>query len=686
MNTLRNVLLFFVAAWCGFATLSARGKQAAHKPILPSSEHRQNKAPLLQKPLLELNLGEVRADGWLKQQLERMRDGLTGHLDEIYPQVMGPRNGWLGGDGDVWERGPYWIDGLLPLAYILNDAQLKEKVQPWIEWALASQREDGYFGPSEDRPNEPGLQRNNAQDWWPKMVVLKIMQQYYTATGDERVIPFMTRYFQYQLRELPKHNLGHWTFWGERRGGDNLMMVYWLYNITGEKFLLNLGELIHKQTHDWTGVFLHGDHLSRQHSLHCVNLGQGFKELAVYYQYDKDAQHIRALDKAVKDMRNTIGLPTGLWGGDERLRFGDPTCGSELCTAVEMMYSLEAITEITGDMRWADHLERVAYNALPTQANDDYTARQYYQQVNQVACTRAVRQFSTPHTDTDILFGVLNGYACCTSNMHQGWPKLTQHLWYATPDEGLAAVAYAPSSVSTAVAGGKRVCIQEETAYPFDETVTFHFSFEDKKQKELTFPFRCRIPGWCKHAKITLNGQMLSVGAKAGTLATIERTWKAGDVLTVEFPADVQVSYWYGGSAAIERGPLVYALKLQETWKQHDFKESEHIAYGKKYWEVTTESPWNYALKKDVLRQAESIQKDFEVVKHTTQEYPWNVDNAPITLRTRGLRLPEWHMYNGSTGPIAYYNQERARQDEGEPIELIPYGCTTLRIAAFPVR
>ena len=75
------------------------------------------------------------------------------------------------------------------------------------------------------------------------MVMLKIMQQYYSATGDERVIDFMSRYFRYQLATLPSTPLGRWTFWAEYREGDNLQAVYWLYNITGERFLLELGEL-----------------------------------------------------------------------------------------------------------------------------------------------------------------------------------------------------------------------------------------------------------------------------------------------------------------------------------------------------------------------------------------------------------------------------------------------------------
>lgn len=80
-----------------------------------------NRLPLAQKEYIALPLGNIRAEGWLKEQLIRMKDGLTGHLDQVYEPVMGKRNGWLGGDGDVWERGPYWIDGLLPLAYILDD-------------------------------------------------------------------------------------------------------------------------------------------------------------------------------------------------------------------------------------------------------------------------------------------------------------------------------------------------------------------------------------------------------------------------------------------------------------------------------------------------------------------------------------------------------------------------------------
>lgn len=131
-----------------------------------AAPYANNRAPLREKPFVKLPLGAIRAEGWLRDQLQRQADGLTGHLDSVYPEVMGPRNGWLGGDGDVWERGPYWIDGLLPLAYILGDERLIEKTHPWVEWALGSRQPDGYFGPAEDRPFEsPAIQRDNARDW-----------------------------------------------------------------------------------------------------------------------------------------------------------------------------------------------------------------------------------------------------------------------------------------------------------------------------------------------------------------------------------------------------------------------------------------------------------------------------------------------------------------------------------------
>lgn len=680
---MKNILIIALLGLMATTSMAA-SDNGSHASI--NVNYQNNRYPLITKPYMELPIGAIKPTGWLGEQMNRMCMGMTGHLDSIYAKVMGHRNGWLGGDGDVWERGPYWIDGLLPLAYIMNDKALVEKVQPWIEWTLASQKPNGYFGPDTDRPYEAGLQRDKAQDWWPKMVMLKVMQQYYSATGDNRVIGFLTHYFKYQLEELPKNPLGKWTFWGEQRGGDNLMVVYWLYNITGDKFLLDLGELIHKQTLDWTDIFLHQNHLSRQNSLHCVNLAQGFKEPIVYYQQNKDPKQLQSVKKAVKDMQTTIGFPTGLWAGDELLRFGNPTQGSELCTAVEMMFSLEEMLEITGDVQWADHLERVAYNALPTQMMDDGSARQYYQQINQVCVTREGRNFVSPHEDTDIVFGELSGYPCCTSNLHQGWPKLTQNLWYATADKGIAALIYAPSEVTAKVANGVAIRLTQETDYPFEETIRFKLSFTDKKTKKAFFPLHLRIPAWCANPVIRLNGERLSVAAFQGEIARIHREWKQDDQLTLELPMQVTTSKWYDEATVIERGPLLYALKMNEKWERKVDERKNTAHFGEWYYEVTSDSPWNYCLMEKRLRP-ETLSDNFVVEKAASiSSYPWTGKDAPITLKTTARRLPSWELFRGSAGPVGYFIQATEEMGPEETIELIPYGCTTLRITEFPVR
>jgi hypothetical protein len=661
-----------------------------------------NRAPLRANPFIELPLGAIRPEGWLREMLLRQKTGATGHLDELYPAVMGPRNGWLGGDGDQWERGPYWIDGLLPLAWILEDDTLKAKVQPWIEWALQSRQPDGYFGPSADYPPEKGLQRNNSRDWWPKMVMLKILKQYYQATGDSRVIDHLTAYFRYQLENLPKTPLGHWTFWGEFRAADNLMVVYWLYNLTGETFLLELADLIHSQAFDFTGAFLAGDHLSTPGSLHCVNLAQGFKLPLVIYQQHPDEKYPEATRKGFRDLRQHFGQPHGLYGGDEALHSADPTQGSELCSAVEMMFSLETMLSITGDIQYADHLEKIAFNALSAQVSDDFLRRQYFQQANQVMITRQMRNFDVNHDGTDICFGLLTGYPCCTSNMHQGWPKFTQNLFYATPDRGVAALVYAPAQVRLKVAGGEEILIREETNYPFEEEITFHFGLPEDAGP-LMFPFRLRIPGWCAQPTLLVNGQKIEItpadgeikGITSGDmeateailtngLVTLKRNWQNGDRVELNLPMEITLSTWHENSRAVERGPLVYALKI-DAEKRVVTNTKDPETYGAEYEEYLPLSPWNYGLTETEV--ADPAGKMLVLTK-TPGNYPWTTDNAPVEIRAHGIRIPSWQLYNGSAGPLPWsnmYKMELGDLPEEKEITLIPYGCTTLRITEFPV-
>lgn len=640
-----------------------------------------NRAPLRQNPYIELPLGAIRPQGWLKEILIKQKNGATGNLDKLYPLVMNNRNGWLGGDGDQWERGPYWIDGLLPLAYILNDKDLIAKTKPWIEWTLKSQRPDGLFGPTKDYRAEAGIQRNNSLDWWPKIVMLKVLKQYYSATGDKRVINLMTNYFKYQLKALPSKPLDQWTFWAKYRGGDNLMVVYWLYNITGDKFLLDLANVLHKQTFDYTDAFLNTGMLSTMGSIHGVNLAEGMKEPAIYYQQHPEIQYLDAMVKGFADLRKYNGMANGMFGGDESLHGNNPTQGAELCTAVEMMFTLENTLAITGDVNYADQLEKIAFNALPSQINDDFINRQYFQQANQVMLTRHTRNFDVNHNGTDVCYGLLTGYPCCTSNMHQGWPKFTQNLWYATPDKGLAALVYSPSEVKAIVSNGTEVLFKEETNYPFDETIKFTLSM-DKKSKTVSFPFHLRVPAWCKKASVKINGQFIKDGV-GSEIIKIDREWKTGDIVELSLPMHIYKNTWYENSVSIQRGPIVYALKIGEDVKKV-INTKDSIEYGSTYYEVRPTTPWNYGLIKTPDAKLDDQYKvEFTGLK---TDNPWNLANAPVLIKTKARRIPSWQLYNDMAGPIPYsvtYQLETEKNEEN--IILVPYGCTKLRISQFPV-
>ncbi len=638
-----------------------------------------NRKPLRENPLIMLPPGSVKAEGWLHEMLLRQKNGATGKLDELYPLVMDSRNGWLGGDGDQWERGPYWIHGLITLAYLLEDAELIGKTTPWIEWILGSQKPDGYFGPDKDYPNVPGMQRTNSADWWPRMVVLKILQQYYSATEDVRVIDFMRKYFIYQYETLPITPLDNWTFWARYRGGDNLMVVYWLYNVTGDQFLLELAEVIHSQTFDYTKAFLEGSLIGNLENIHCVNLAQGIKEPAVYFQQSKDEKHLESVRKAFADIRKYSGQPQGMFGGDEALRNNIPTNGVELCSVVELMFSLENIVAVTGEVPFADHLERIAYNALPAQITDDFMERQYFQQANQVHVTREDRNFSLNHSGTDICFGLLTGYPCCTSNMHQGWPLYVQNLWYATPGSGLAAMMYGPSRVTAMVGDGTQVTITEQTTYPFEETIRFHISMDQNETSR--FPFSLRIPEWCTSASVKLNGELHSEPT-ASQVIKIERAWKNGDVVELRVPSEIRLNRWHENAVSVDLGPLNFVLKIEENWKKVINTKDPEV-FGSHYYEVTAASPWNYGLV-DVPK--DEIKASYRIIrKDTISSFPWNPLNAPVIIEARAKKINDWQLYYGSAGPLPYSIQWGQKVGEEETVTLIPYGCSTLRISEFPL-
>jgi DUF1680 family protein len=335
------------------------------------------------------------------------------------------------------------------------------------------------------------------------------------------------------------------------------------------------------------------------------------------------------------------------------------------------MYSLEHAVAVLGDAALADRLEKISYNALPATLSGDMWSHQYDQQPNQVVCSLEKRGWTSNGPEAN-LFGMDVNFGCCTANMHQGWPKLASSLWMGTADDGLAAIAYAPSEVETRVRGGVSVTIIEETEYPFRDEVRLTVNPE----RAAEFTLKLRIPAWGEQALITVNGNSVD-GVKAGTFHAVNRRWQKGDHVVIKLPMNVRTSRWHNDSIAVERGPLVYSLKIGEDWRKVTEKMKNPAIPPAADWEIHPTTAWNYGLSLDP--QKPSVQ----VVEKAVGKIPFSADGTPIELKVRGRRLPQWTLAQGSAAAPPASPVTSAEQEE--TLTLIPYGAAKLRVTAFPL-
>ena len=626
----------------------------------------KNRAPLAPGALYMLPLGSIRPTGWLRRQMDIQANGLGGHLDEIWPDV-GSNSGWLGGTGESWERGPYFVDGLVPLAWQLDNARLKAKAQKYIDWTLAHQASNGFIGPASNT------------DWWPRMVMLKALAQYQEATGDPRVIPLLTRYFHYQLQTLPTRPL---VDWGKFRWQDNALVVIWLYNRIGNPKLLDLVRLLHQQGFNWQANFTnfqYKERVTREFiklnsggglddlalATHGVNNAQAFKAAPVWWLVSKNESDRRGFQQMQSTLDEYHGLPNGMFSCDEHLAGRNPSQGTELCTVVEAMFSLEQSLAILGDPAIGDRLELIAFNALPGAFTDDMWAHQYNQEPNQVEVSLHRKPWTTDGPESNI-YGLEPNFGCCTANFHQGWPKFTASLWMATHDDGLAAVAYSPCDVRTVVQDTP-VTISEETEYPFRDIVRITV----KPEKAVTFPLRLRIPAWVGNgASLAVNGKPQPAPV-AGSFAELRRTWKPGDRVELRLPMTPIATRGYNNSLSLRRGALLFSYPIGQDWvKLRDREKASD-------WQVFPNSQWNYG-----LAFKEHAVAGLHVEELPIGSVPFGLKGTAVSMRVDARKLPTWRAIDGVADPVP--ESPVASNQADEQITLVPYATAKLRITAFP--
>ncbi len=645
-----------------------------------------NRPPLASNAYIPLPAGSVKPLGWLHDQLRLQADGLTGNLDEFWPDLV--NSSWRGGSGEAWERGPYYLDGLVPLAYLLDDEMLKNKVKEWIEPIIASSTDSGWYGPAKNR------------DRWPLAVANKVLMQYYEATSDERALNVLLNYFRY-LHESPPD----WPDkdWRGVRAMENAVTGYKLFRYTGEEWILETIRSIQENSSDWTTYYekfpwdsaasaekriplnWNADGLTA----HVVNNAMAIKYPGLWYQQSKDERFRKAVFEGISKYDLNHGQAGGRFSGDEHLSGKSPDRGTELCSVVEYMFSLGELFGIFGDVGLADRLELLTFNALPGTTTPDMWAHQYDQQSNQVMVDSSKRAWSTNRNFSNI-YGLMPNFACCLANMHQGWPKFTSSLWMATNDNGLVATAYSPSIVSAKVADGKEVTVTEITEYPFRGDVTLKINLAEA----VRFPVYLRIPGWSDTISFYFRGK--TVQGAPGTMVRINERWNDNDEIKFTIPLNIRTEKRYNNAVAVLKGPLYFALRIAKEYKPVKINYDNFGYKGSIDWQIRPLSDWNYGVILDMERQLRAA----ETIENPLTDHPfadagdmvWSQEDArysvwekdpPVVIKTRGVRIPAWQMHENSAAipppsPVAANGLP-------EEIELVPYGCTRLRITEFPV-
>ena len=594
--------------------------------------------------------GDIRPRGWLLTQLLIQAEGLAGDLDRVWPDVRD--SAWIGGDREGWERVPYWLDGFIPLAYLIRDEGMIRRAKRYVDAILDAQREDGWICPCADKERAD-------YDTWAVLLIAKVLALYADCSGDDRIEGALGRCLKQFHGHLSRHTLRNW---GAARWFEGLIPICWLYERTGEDWLIDLALRLRAQGFDWRALLESGviarsadgwDYYS-----HIVNIAMMLKSEALLSRFTGQDPEAFALE-AVRFLDEAHGTAAGHFNGDECLSGTSPIHGAETCSVVELMWSYENLFNVTGDPMWLDRLENAAFNSLPAAVSPDMWAHQYDQMANQAACYPMDEKLFRTNGPSAHVFGLEPEYGCCTANFGQGWPKFALTAFMRSGD-GIACCALCPAEV-TAVIGDAPVTCEMITDYPFRDRITCRV----RAGKPAEFTLSVRIPACAKAAFVD------GAPAVPGRFFDIRREWTGETTIGIDLVFEPEIIKRPGAMAAVRRGPLLYALPVREKWER-----VEYVSNGveRKYpycdWRVTPQSKWNMALAggRFTVREAPFIR-------------PFDPEKPPIALETEAAEI-SWGFHNGHCDEQP---ASRVPMGPAEKVLLIPYGCTALRMTEMPL-
>lgn len=589
---------------------------------------------------------EIKPQGWLRSQLEIQAKGLSGNLHKIWPDIRD--SAWIGGNREGWERVPYWLDGFIPLAYLLENDEMIATVKKYIDAILGMQQPDGWICPCEK-------EKRAKYDTWAIQLICKTLKVYYDCSGDGRIPQVIYRVMK-NYYELLKSGEIKLFGWGRYRWFESFVSLNFLYEKYNEDWIRDLAKIIKEQGYDYDSVTEKWKKPSHkwQMSTHIVNMTMMLKAEAVSHdllgkEYTDNAEKLRT----ILDKYN--GTAFEGFTGDEVLSGLDPTKGTELCAVVEQMYSYEEIFAHTGENKWAERLEIVGFNALPATLSEDMWTHQYVQQVNQIACekTMIMAPWSTngPYAHT---FGLEPNYGCCTANFNQGWPKFALSPFMHNGDTIIN------SLMLPSVLKDDGITIKLKTDYPFENKM--HYSINSDK----AFNFIIRIPSFAK--KLKVNGEN-------STVNDLEFAIKTGETeIEVEFEATPYLKKRPNDLYALQMGSLLFSVPIKYEKKMREYtKKGVERKFPYCDYQFVPQTPWNYGYSDD----------DFAVKFNGIGDIPFSQENPPVTIKANMQKI-NWGLKFPYRSVARKIPKSRTPVSAAEKIDLCPYGCAKLRMTEMP--
>lgn len=609
--------------------------------------------------LQDIGIEGMKAEGWMKEALTTQRNGLTGHI-----QVAGApfdKEGW--GDAtqkkmDRWEdfeQTGYWADGALRCGYLIDDPELTQRVKEWIDFQIDHPKEDGFIGPE-------------LHNLWPHVVFFRVIMAEYSRNPSPKIIKALSNHYKNAARSqtLIKTGGPEWDF--NERTMLHIEMLCWLYQQTNDAFFIEKAENTYKAFCSRKSPFTMQAFLSDEVPIvHSVSSFETLKIPVILYINTGKKEYLDAAIHGIQKVYKYHGLADGIPSGNEAHDGNMPNEVHETCCVSDAQWALGYFLQATGDVQWADLMEKICFNAAFSVVWKDFKSLQYYSSPNQVIAKNNSSFCMYVGGQDRMAYRIAHGPACCNGNMNRMIPLFCSRQWMKKGDNGIVAAMYAPSSFTTKLKGSKNeITIQEETNYPFEETIRFRM----KMKRSTPFSFWLRIPQWCKGASITVNGQAADIVCKAGTFVEVQRKFSDGDIIELKLPMKAKsVSMPYDG-VAFERGPLVFSLNVKAQEEITETRELDGIKFQSRI--LTPLSEWNYA-----PVDTENI----KVVNSNDYSNIWNPETTPVRLKVKAVTVTNWQLYRDNFTP---YMPSVIRKGEEKVIELVPVGTTVLRMTVFP--